>query len=258
VVHKSLGNLDKALTHYERHHVLERELSSEEAERKVRATSAQREAERARAESEIFRLRNIELARAVSSFTEVDKQKSELLRELHEKSVELERQAQEDVLTGLFNRRYLETTLATEFAHCRQNRLPLCVAMIDVDYFKQINDRYSHMMGDQVLAQLAMILQNSSRGRDTVARYGGEEFVIAMPATTEAQALVSCERLRQAVEDFDWSVFHPNLHVTISLGLADNSHLENHEKQLHVADARLYEAKRRGRNRLCWNDQQHA
>jgi diguanylate cyclase (GGDEF)-like protein len=254
VVHKSLGDLDKALTHYERHHILERELSSEEAERKVRATSAQRDAERARAESEIFRLRNIELARAVSSFTEVDKQKTDLLRELHEKSAELERQAQEDVLTGLFNRRHLETTLATEFAHCRQNRLPLCVAMIDVDHFKQINDRYSHMMGDQVLAQLAMILQNSSRSRDTVARYGGEEFVIAMPATTETQALVSCERLRQAVENHDWSVFHPELRVTISIGLADDRHVENHEKQLHLADARLYEAKRQGRNCLRWSE----
>lgn len=254
VVHRSMGDLDKALTHFERHHVLERELSSEEAERKVRATSAQREAERARAESEIFRLRNIELARAVSSFTEVDKQKSELLRELHEKSAELERQAQEDVLTGLFNRRYLETSLATEFAHCRQNRLPLCVAMIDVDHFKQINDRYSHMMGDQVLAQLAMILQNSSRSRDTVARYGGEEFVIAMPATTETQALISCERLRQAVEEYNWSVFHPELRVTISIGLADDRQVENHEKQLHVADARLYQAKHQGRNRLCWSE----
>jgi diguanylate cyclase (GGDEF)-like protein len=255
VVHKSLGDLDKALTHYERHHILERELSSEEAERKVRATSAQREAERARAESEIFRLRNIELARAVSSFTEVDKQKTDLLRELHEKSAELERQAQEDVLTGLFNRRHLETTLATEFAHCRQNRLPLCVAMIDVDHFKQINDRYSHMMGDQVLAQLATILQNSSRSRDTVARYGGEEFVIAMPATTETQALVSCERLRQAVEEYDWSVFHAELRVTISIGLADDCQVENHEKQLHLADARLYQAKHHGRNRLCWSEQ---
>jgi diguanylate cyclase (GGDEF)-like protein len=255
VVHKALGDLDKALTHYERHHSLERELSSEEAERKVRATSVQREAERARAESEIFRLRNIELARAVSSFTEVDKQKSELLRELHEKSTELERQVHEDGLTGLYNRRHLETTLTEEFTRCRQNRLPLCVAMIDVDHFKQINDRFSHMMGDRVLIQLATLLRNSSRGRDTVARYGGEEFVIAMPATSETQALVSCERLRQAVEEFDWSVFHPELHLTISIGLADDRDMENHEKQLQRADARLYEAKRHGRNCLRWSGQ---
>jgi diguanylate cyclase (GGDEF)-like protein len=255
VVKKSLGQLDAAFSHYERHHVLERELSSDEAERKVRATTAQREAERARAESEIFRLRNIELARAVSSFTEVDKQKSELLRELHEKSIELERQVQEDALTGLFNRRYLETNLADEFVRCRLNRLPLCVAMIDVDHFKQVNDTYSHMVGDRVLVQIAKLLQNSSRGRDMVARYGGEEFVVAMPATTKTQALVACERMRQAVEDFDWSSFHPDLRLTISIGLADDRNMENHEKQLHLADARLYEAKRLGRNCLRWNDQ---
>jgi two-component system, cell cycle response regulator len=111
------------------------------------------------------------------------------------------------------------------------------------------------MMGDQVLTRLAMILQNSSRSRDTVARYGGEEFVIAMPTTTETQALVSCERLRQAVEEYDWSEFHPELRVTISIGLADDRHVENHEKQLHLADARLYQAKHQGRNRLCWSEQ---
>jgi diguanylate cyclase (GGDEF)-like protein len=86
-----------------------------------------------------------------------------------------------------------------------------------------------------------------------VARYGSEEFVIAMPATTETQALVNCERLCQAVEEYDWSLFHPELQVTISIGLADDRRVENHEKQLHVADARLYQAKHQGRNRLCWS-----
>ncbi len=252
-VHQAEGQYQQALTHFERYHSLEQEISFEEAERKARASTAQREAERARAESEIFRLRNIELSKANTLFVETDRQKSDLLSELHEKTKQLNRLLNEDALTGIYNRRHLETTLSEEFLKGRQVKRPLCVAMIDVDHFKQVNDKYSHMTGDQVLIRVASILQNASRGRDTLARYGGEEFVIAMPDTNEAQALVCCERLRRAVETHDWSEFHPDLRVTVSIGLAEDAKAENHEKLLHLADDLLYEAKRRGRNRVCWS-----
>ena len=252
-VHQAEGQYQQALTHFEHYHSLEQEISFEEAERKARASTAQREAERARAESEIFRLRNIELSKANTLFVETDRQKSELLSELHEKTKQLNRLLNEDALTGIYNRRHLETTLAEELLKGRQAKRPLCVVMIDVDHFKQVNDKYSHMTGDQVLIRVASILQNASRGRDTLARYGGEEFVIAMPDTNEAQALVCCERLRRAVETHDWSEFHADLRVTISIGLAEDAKAENHEKLLHLADDLLYEAKRRGRNRVCWS-----
>jgi diguanylate cyclase (GGDEF)-like protein len=247
-VHKAAARSDAALWHYERFHALEREVLADEAERRVRASTAQRETERARAESEIFRLRNVELAKAMASLKDADRQKSDLLHKLHEKSDELERQVREDGLTGVFNRRHLETALASEFSRCRSAKLPLSVAMIDVDHFKAVNDRFSHQVGDRVLVQMATLLQNAIRGQDLVARYGGEEFVIAMPETDGSQALIICERLRRTIEDHDWSGFHPELRITISIGVSDDPQVQNHEKLLHLADVKLYEAKRAGRN----------
>ncbi len=250
-LYKTTKRVDQALEHHESFYTLEREVKAEEAERKLRVTSAQREIERTRAESEIYRLRNVELARALASLQEADRLKSQLVRELNDKSVELDRQTKIDDLTGIHNRRYLEATLAAEFARCRASGTPLSVAIIDADHFKQINDRFSHQMGDQVLKAIASVMLKSCRSQDLVARYGGEEFVIAMPGAPAAQALIICERIRRALETQDWSSFSPDLRVTISVGLSDDPDATNHEKLLDAADARLYEAKRTGRNRTC-------
>jgi diguanylate cyclase (GGDEF)-like protein len=250
-LYKTIGRVDQALEHHELFYTLEREVRAEEAERKLRVTSAQREIERTRAESEIYRLRNVELARALASLQEADRLKSQLVRELNDKSVELDRQTKIDDLTGIHNRRYLEVTLATEFARARASGTPLSVAIIDVDHFKQINDHFSHQMGDQVLKAIAGVMLKSCRSQDLVARYGGEEFVIAMPGAPASQALIICERIRRALESQDWTSFSPDLRVTISVGLTDDPKASNHEKLLDAADARLYEAKRTGRNRTC-------
>jgi diguanylate cyclase (GGDEF)-like protein len=250
-LYKTTGRVNRALEHHELFYTLEREVRAEEAERKLRVTSAQREIERTRAESEIYRLRNVELARALASLQEADRLKSQLVRELNDKSVELDRQTKIDDLTGIHNRRYLEVTLAAEFARCRASGTPLSVAIIDVDHFKQINDHFSHQMGDQVLKAIAGVMLKSCRSQDLVARYGGEEFVIAMPGAPAAQALIICERIRRALESQDWTSFSPDLRVTISVGLSEDPRASNHEKLLDAADARLYEAKRTGRNRTC-------
>jgi diguanylate cyclase (GGDEF)-like protein len=106
-------------------------------------------------------------------------------------------------------------------------------------------------MGDQVLKAIAGVMLKSCRSQDLVARYGGEEFVIAMPGAPASQALIICERIRRALESQDWTSFSPDLRVTISVGLTDDPKASNHEKLLDAADARLYEAKRTGRNRTC-------
>jgi diguanylate cyclase (GGDEF)-like protein/putative nucleotidyltransferase with HDIG domain len=248
---KAAGRVHEALEHHELFYSLEREVRAEEIERKLRVTSAQREIERSRAESEIYRLRNVELARALASLQEADRLKSQFVKELNDKSLELDRQTKIDALTGIHNRRYLEATLAAEFARCRDAGLPLSVVIIDVDHFKDINDRFSHQVGDQVLKAIAGLILKSCRGQDLVARYGGEEFVIAMPGTPASQALVVCERLRRSLEAHDWSSFIPGLSVTISAGLSDDPEASDHEKLLHAADSKLYKAKRNGRNQTC-------
>ncbi len=159
--------------------------------------------------------------------------------------------ATRDALTGLHNRRYLDEKLAEEFARARRYRHPLTVAICDIDDFKRINDRFSHALGDQTLRRLARLIRGELRENDVVARYGGEEFVILFPETSKGEAAKACQKLCEAVAAFDWGALQPGLGVTLSIGLADDLSLVDHEKLLHLADTRLYEAKFGGKNRVA-------
>ena len=241
----------EALRHLQAHQDLERSLKAGEVERRLLATSAQREIERSRAESEIFRLRNIDLARALAGLQDADRQKSELLRALEEKTRELDRQAREDDLTGLFNRRSLETELARVFRDARSDNGLLSVAMLDVDGFKNVNDSFSHALGDTTLREVARIIRACCREGDLCARYGGDEFVLVMPRTAAARAYQTCEAIREAVEGHDWTALQPGLRLTVSAGVSDDLSVEQPERLLDLADQRLYEAKHAGRNRVA-------
>jgi diguanylate cyclase (GGDEF)-like protein len=249
-VHKALGDQVQALNHLEQHFELEKKRREEVAERRLRAVNAQFEVRRARAQAEIERLRNVELARALEQLEQLDHDKTELLRELRRKGRELEALAFKDSLTGLPNRRHLENVLHKEFLKANAAGMPLPVAIVDVDDFKRINDSFSHEVGDAVLVQIGQILTHGLRAFDLAARYGGEEFVLMLPRTQPGQALAICERLRLSVERFDWQSIHPELQVTISVGLSSDSALANPDRLLSVADAKLYEAKRAGKNRV--------
>jgi diguanylate cyclase (GGDEF)-like protein len=122
----------------------------------------------------------------------------------------------------------------------------------DIDHFKQINDRFSHATGDEVLRKVAGIFQSNTRKNDLVARYGGEEFVIAFPETPLEQAVNLCERLREFISNHTWHEINPDLRVTMSMGLNSDLNLDNFEQMLAVADDKLYEAKNAGRNRVCY------
>jgi diguanylate cyclase (GGDEF)-like protein len=165
--------------------------------------------------------------------------------ELHrERSAELERQAGEDPLTGLPNRRYAERALA-ELA-----KQPLCVAVADADHFKGVNDRYGHFVGDEVLRQIAAILRDNVRENDFVARYGGEEFLIALSGAGVEDARARCEALRARVAGHPWEQIEPGLRVTVSIGLAALPEGGDLPSAMTAADQRLYTAKRTGRNRV--------
>lgn len=174
-----------------------------------------------------------------------------LLKQVQDQAGELERQAREDWLTGLPNRRHLDFHLSREFVRARRYGKPLAVAIADVDNFKAVNDTYSHHVGDQVLQTIADILHQNSRGSDMVGRYGGEEFVLIFPETSVEQGRIACEKIRQSVADHPWGTLHEGLRVTMSFGLSDSVHLPNFEKMLTEADDRLYEAKRKGKNSIC-------
>ena len=155
-----------------------------------------------------------------------------------------------DPLTHLFNRRYFDEHAAQLYQLALRNGKPLCMAVADLDFFKDINDSLSHAVGDDVLRHVAGLLQQGIRRSDVVARYGGEEFVIALVDSTEEQAVARCNELRRSIEQYPWHEVHPELRVTISMGLSDDMKAGSAEKMLAVADSALYEAKRGGRNRV--------
>ena len=160
------------------------------------------------------------------------------------------RMAIQDPLTELPNRRALDQSMIRELARTRRTGNPLCVAILDVDHFKRVNDRFGHLVGDFVLRELAALLSRSIRAGDLLAKYGGEELAVLMPDTSLADALVSCERLRQAVEGHAFDSRKGQVPVTFSAGVAQFEAGMNAEALFELADRRLYEAKEGGRNRV--------
>ncbi len=155
-----------------------------------------------------------------------------------------------DGLTQLYNRRHFDEQAARMFAEARRYGQPLAFMIGDIDFFKRINDRFSHSTGDEVLRRVAGILGSQVRESDLVARYGGEEFVIAFPQTSAEQARVCCENLRRSIEGYPWHQVHPDLRVTMSMGVSDDLSQEGFERVLAVADGYLYRAKESGRNQV--------
>jgi len=158
-----------------------------------------------------------------------------------------------DALTGLYNRRFLNESLTNQLNLAKRYKKPFTVILGDVDHFKMVNDKFSHQVGDEVLKIVGKILAASIRESDTASRYGGEEFFVALPETTMDQALLVAERVRTTVEQEIWSNIHPELKVTISLGVASLEQGTDWEsvdqsQLLSRVDAQLYNAKHAGRN----------
>ena len=251
-LYKQLGDPTSALEHFETFHTLEREVFNEQSDRKLKGLQTIFQVGEAQREAEIHRLRNVELARAYEelrglhqSLQMADQVKTELL-------AQLEKQNQEDGLTGLYNRRYLDERLAAEFRRHRRHRRPLSVALADIDFFKRINDKLSHAIGDETLKALANVLRQNCRETDVVARYGGEEFAIILLELEAVGAARVCEKIRKAVEEHNWKSIHPELSVTISIGVSDDANIMTDDKLLAAADAKLYKAKYHGRNQVRW------
>jgi diguanylate cyclase (GGDEF)-like protein len=168
-----------------------------------------------------------------------------------EATAELRRMATTDALTGLWNRRHLLERLESETARSLRNGRPLCLASIDVDHFKRVNDLHGHPAGDEALRVLARLCREALRGSDVVGRMGGEEFAILMPETDRDQARLVCERLREKVARTPVPL--PSgaaLTVTLSTGIALMAGEEASDKLISRADSALYGAKAEGRNRV--------
>lgn len=244
-------DFERALTHYKAFHQAQAAVFTAESDHRRHLLQIQSEIEQAQREAEIHRLRNVELAQAYRDLEQSDKHKEALLFTLRQQAEQLERLTREDSLTGVANRRHLDQQAELEFERAQRFSHSLCAAMLDIDDFKQINDRFSHLAGDAVLRAVAQTLRSGCRSVDMVGRYGGEEFLILLVETGLPNGLALCERLRQAIETYHWLPLHPDLKVTVSIGVADNANVADLQAQLSLADARLYRAKQAGKNRVC-------
>ncbi|RUO27444.1 ligand-binding sensor domain-containing protein [Aliidiomarina sanyensis] len=173
-----------------------------------------------------------------------------LQAQVAEKTRELESLAREDSLTGLANRRAFDEVLRHQYKKAERSNEPLCLAVLDIDHFKAINDRFLHAVGDLVLIEIAKVLRATVRSHDYVARWGGEEFAILLPNTRLREATDICERIRSNIEAMDFSHIREGLIVTLSGGVADRHENSGHSNLLVRADKALYQAKTEGRNRI--------
>jgi len=157
-----------------------------------------------------------------------------------------------DALTGVHTREYLAERLNGELAHAVRHGLHLGCVMIDVDYFKKINDTYGHQFGDHVLRKIAELARTTMRRGSIIGRYGGDEFVLILPFASCSNAVLMSERFRRAVEGAVFTDGRREAHVTVSCGAAsypEDAEEASDDALLRVADAALYKAKERGRNR---------
>jgi two-component system cell cycle response regulator len=173
----------------------------------------------------------------------------ERLRDNVQMSIEM---AITDALTGLYNRRYMETHICGLVEQAAARSKPLAVLVLDIDYFKAINDTHGHDAGDEVLREFALRIRKSIRGIDLACRYGGEEFVVIMPETDLAVATLVAERLRRRIASEPFLIQHGarRVEVTISIGIAGLGGADDAANVIKRADQALYRAKRDGRNRV--------
>ncbi|MCL4475312.1 MAG: diguanylate cyclase [Nitrospirae bacterium] len=172
-------------------------------------------------------------------------------RQLEEMLERVEILAITDPLTGLFNRRRGENVLEKEFNRTVRYNTSLSCLMVDIDHFKKVNDAYGHRTGDAVLKEVAELVRSNAREIDTVSRWGGEEFLVLLPQTTKENGLRFALRVLKAISHHTFSGISDK-QITVSIGLASvpDSSIDSGEKLINASDLALYEAKRKGRNRV--------
>lgn len=156
-----------------------------------------------------------------------------------------------DGLTGIYNRRYLETRLGGEFDRTRRYGGTFSVVLFDLDFFKKVNDTYGHLAGDQVLIEIAARVKGKLRSSDVIGRYGGEEFMLILPETNLDGAQIFAERVREAIELEPVIYENITIPVTVSMGVTEHqANLTAHTALIHQSDVALYASKAAGRNRV--------
>lgn len=187
----------------------------------------------------------------IKSFPISESNKMDVIKKINFMYSQTKHMSVTDSLTGLFNRRYFENTYEREFLRAKRYSNEMSIAVLDVDYFKKINDTYGHLCGDYVLKEIAYLTLQTFRKTDIVFRYGGEEIVVILTETSLEKAIIPLERLRKAIENYPFNYDSNDIRVTVSIGVeALHSEITSAENLLGNADRALYIAKEQGRNRV--------
>jgi diguanylate cyclase (GGDEF)-like protein len=153
-------------------------------------------------------------------------------------------------MTGLYNRKYMEMKLTEEIDRFQRTGIPFCVVIIDIDHFKSVNDKYGHLIGDQVIKHLANLMKDNIRKTDFAFRYGGEEFMMLLTNVDVRNATHVSDQIRKKLEATNFSLKEKSFNCTASFGIALFKKNDTAESVIKRADERLYQAKQGGRNRI--------
>ena len=187
----------------------------------------------------------------IKSFPIAENNKIDVIKKINFMNSHTRHLSVTDPLTGLYNRRHFETTIEREFLRAQRYKSDLSIALMDVDFFKKINDTYGHLCGDYVLREIAYLTLENFRKTDFVFRYGGEEIVILLTETPLDKAVIPIERLRKAIEEYPFCYDCNSMKITVSIGVEGfNENIETPDDMLNNADKALYLAKERGRNQV--------
>jgi diguanylate cyclase (GGDEF)-like protein len=243
---KRQGNWQQAFIYHESFHEIYKDVHIQTTSKRFSVLKLVHQVETARRDAEIYHLRNEELSREI----EERKKAEAALQDL----------AATDPLTGLFNRRHFFKVAEFVLTEAIRYKHPLSIMILDIDHFKQVNDTYGHIIGDDFIKLLAASITKVIRTADLAARFGGDEFVILLPHTNSEQALKSAQRLQLALEEKTIAASQVNYHCTLSVGIASNREqpdLTKIDTLLEQADQALYRAKQYGRNQIyAWRSDQ--
>lgn len=187
----------------------------------------------------------------IKSFPISENNKLDVIKKINFMYSQTKHMSVTDALTGLYNRRHLENNLEREFLRAQRYKNDLSIAILDVDFFKKINDTHGHLCGDYVLKEIAYLALQTFRKTDMVFRYGGEELLVILTETSLDKALIPLERLRAGIAEYPFSYSDKAFSVTVSIGAdALSEKFESAEALVQSADDALYKAKDTGRNRV--------
>ena len=238
MIHKKMGDYAKALEHFEQFYNIKDSIFNEEADIRLKTLEIVHQLATTRKDAELYRLKNVDLQKEIE-----DRKKAEIA---------LQAMAVTDPLTGLYNRRHFFTLAGQEAERSVRYSHTLSVIILDLDDFKQVNDTWGHLVGDQVLVATANHIREEIRKVDIAGRFGGDEFVIMLPETEVSQARIVAGRLRERIFRQPTIIEHGRLVVTVSIGVAGarGERCKDVEALLDRADQALYHAKQSGRNQV--------